>query len=157
MIPDQGLQVIKQEWPEQWPTFIAELCDSSRTSLSLCENNMQILKLLSEEIFKYSNSSFSSSFHSSSSVTSRKLRQLRKKMREEFRTILALCIEVLREAQKTSLLRVTMEVVEAFCHTSPATETAGMDSLETLLWEMGIVEVLVTKASLLSVLRSVIF
>jgi hypothetical protein len=32
-----------------------------------------------------------------------------------------------------------------------------MDSLETVVWEMGIVEVLVTKASLLSVLQTVIF
>jgi exportin-1 len=38
-------QVLKQEWPHNWPTFISELVQSSTVNLSLCENNMAILKL----------------------------------------------------------------------------------------------------------------
>jgi hypothetical protein len=47
-------QILKQAWPHDWPSFIPEIVASSKTNLSLCENNMIILKLLSEEIFDYS-------------------------------------------------------------------------------------------------------
>lgn len=48
------VQIIKQEWPHNWPTFIPEIVASSQASLSICENNMVILRLLSEEIFEFS-------------------------------------------------------------------------------------------------------
>jgi exportin-1 len=40
------VQILKKDWPKYWPTFIQEMVDSSQASLSLCENNMIILKLL---------------------------------------------------------------------------------------------------------------
>lgn len=43
------VQIVKQEWPEHWPNFIPELVNSSKTSQSLCANNMNILLLMSEE------------------------------------------------------------------------------------------------------------
>lgn len=43
------ITVLKQEWPHNWPTFISDLVGSSKTSELLCENNMKILCLLSEE------------------------------------------------------------------------------------------------------------
>jgi exportin-1 len=42
------VEILKQEWPHNWPSFITDLVGSSKTSEVLCENNMQILKLLSE-------------------------------------------------------------------------------------------------------------
>ncbi|CAN0047983.1 unnamed protein product, partial [Laminaria digitata] len=45
--------ILKQEWPHNWPTFISDICDASKTNEVLCENNMQILKLLSEEVFDF--------------------------------------------------------------------------------------------------------
>ena len=39
-------QVVKHEWPARWPGFIKEIVNSSKTSQSLCANNMNILKLL---------------------------------------------------------------------------------------------------------------
>ena len=39
-------QILKHEWPHNWPTFIPEIINSSKTNLALCENNMAILKLL---------------------------------------------------------------------------------------------------------------
>ncbi|KAH9171526.1 CRM1 C terminal-domain-containing protein [Lactarius sanguifluus] len=44
------VQILKQEWPHNWPTFIPELVESCKTNLALCENNMVILRLLSEEL-----------------------------------------------------------------------------------------------------------
>jgi hypothetical protein len=40
------VQILKQEWPHNWPDFIPSIVASSKANLSLCENNMAILKLL---------------------------------------------------------------------------------------------------------------
>ena len=48
------IQILKQEWPHNWPNFIPEIVSSSRGSLAICENNMAILRLLSEEVFDFS-------------------------------------------------------------------------------------------------------
>ena len=52
------VQILKQEWPQNWPTFISDIVGSSKTSETLCENNLKILRLLSEEIFDFSKVSF---------------------------------------------------------------------------------------------------
>lgn len=48
------VQILKQEWPHNWPNFIPEIVSSSQNNINLCENNLIILKLLSEEVFDYS-------------------------------------------------------------------------------------------------------
>lgn len=48
------VQVVKQDWPQKWPSFIPDLVGASKTSETLCENSMIILKLLSEEVFDFS-------------------------------------------------------------------------------------------------------
>jgi exportin-1 len=47
-------QVLKQDWPQKWPSFVPDLVGASKTSETLCENSMIILKLLSEEVFDFS-------------------------------------------------------------------------------------------------------
>ena len=44
------VQILKHEWPKNWPSFIADIVGASQSNESLCQNNMQILKLLSEEV-----------------------------------------------------------------------------------------------------------
>lgn len=39
-------QILKYEWPKNWPTFISDIVGASKTSESVCQNNMEILKLL---------------------------------------------------------------------------------------------------------------
>ena len=51
------VSILKQEWPHNWPSFIGDVCGASRTSEVLCENNMHILRLLSEEVFDFSKDS----------------------------------------------------------------------------------------------------
>ena len=51
---DMAVQILKQDWPSKWPTFITDIVSASKTSELLCENSMVILKLLSEEIFDFS-------------------------------------------------------------------------------------------------------
>jgi len=43
------VEILKQDWPHDWPTFITDIVASSKQAESLCENNMKILRLLSEE------------------------------------------------------------------------------------------------------------
>ncbi|KAI8913065.1 CRM1 C terminal-domain-containing protein [Powellomyces hirtus] len=103
------VQILKQEWPHNWPTFIPEIVTSSKTNLSLCENNMNILKLLSEEIFDFS----------AEQMTSTKASNLKNKMCAEFAEIFQLCHEVLEKAQKTSLISATLETLLRFLNWIP--------------------------------------
>ncbi len=45
-----GLQILKQDWPHRWPSFIPDIVNASKLDPTLCENTMTILKLLSEEV-----------------------------------------------------------------------------------------------------------
>ena len=40
------VQIVKQEWPRNWTTFVSDIVGASKTSESLCTNNMAILRLL---------------------------------------------------------------------------------------------------------------
>ena len=40
------MNIVKHEWPHNWPTFISDIVGASKTNKSLCQNNMTILKLL---------------------------------------------------------------------------------------------------------------
>jgi len=103
------VQILKQEWPHNWPTFMTELVESSKANLSLCENNMVILKLLSEEIFDFS----------AESMTQAKIKHLKNQMCGEFSEIFKLCSEVLEEAQKVSLIKATLETLLRFLNWIP--------------------------------------
>ncbi|PVU89531.1 hypothetical protein BB559_003322 [Furculomyces boomerangus] len=98
------VQILKQEWPTNWPTFIQEIVSSSKTNISLCENNMAILKLLSEEVFDFS----------SEQMTQAKAIELKKQMTGEFSDIFQLCSEVLETAMQPSLVKATLETLLRF-------------------------------------------
>ena len=65
-----GLQVLKQKWPQKWPTFVQDLIGVSKNSGALYENSMVILKLLSEEVFNFSGRSPRYTLHSLSCMWS---------------------------------------------------------------------------------------
>ncbi|CAN6641946.1 exportin-1 [Trichomonascus vanleenenianus] len=92
------VQILKQEWPANWPNFIPEIVAASRTGLNVCENNMNILRLLSEEVFDYS----------SDQMTTHKIKNLKQQMCEEFAQIYSLCFEVLEKANRPSLIAATL-------------------------------------------------
>ena len=110
------LQIVKQEWPRNWPTFISDIVGASKTSESLCTNNMAILKLLrcanththtlahththththtliSEEVFDFS----------SGDMTQVKAKHLKDSMCSEFSQIFQLCIFVMVRAKGPGL------------------------------------------------------
>ncbi|KAJ9450543.1 Exportin-1 [Diplonema papillatum] len=51
---DTLVQVLKKEWPANWPTFIDDIVKSARASDAVLENNLAIIRQLSETIFDFS-------------------------------------------------------------------------------------------------------
>jgi exportin-1 len=118
------VQIAKQEWPANWPTFIAELVQSSRAGFNVCENNMIILKLLSEEVFDYS----------AEQMTQAKAKSLKTRMGEEFSQIFNLCYEVLDKATRPSLIVATLNTILRYMQWIPLGyifETELLDLLTT--------------------------
>lgn len=93
------VQILKQEWPGNWPQFIPEIVAASRSGLNVCENNMTILTLLSEEVFDYS----------AEQMTQAKAKALKQQMCDEFSEIYKLCYEVLEKATRPSLIVATLQ------------------------------------------------
>ena len=98
------VELLKQEWPHNWPSFIGDLVGSSKTSELLCENNMQILKLLSEEVFDFSRDQ----------MVTEKVRRMKESLNGEFSQIFHLCEFVLEHSQQPSLLRTTLQTLQRF-------------------------------------------
>ncbi|ORY88611.1 CRM1 C terminal-domain-containing protein [Leucosporidium creatinivorum] len=123
------VQILKQEWPHAWPTFIPEIVTSSQANLSICENNMVILKLLSEEIFEFS----------AEQMTTAKTKALKAQICQEFSEVFSLCVEVLEKADKASLIKATLEAMLRFLNWIPLGyifETPVIDHLITRFLEV---------------------
>ena len=98
------VQILKQDWPHNWPSFISDLVGASKTSESLCENNMRVLQLLSEEVFDYSKDS----------MTTAKIKTMKESLNEEFSQIFQLCEFILDASQKPSLVLCTLQTLQRF-------------------------------------------
>jgi exportin-1 len=98
------VQILKQDWPQNWPTFISDIVNASKASESLCENNMKILQLLSEEIFDFSKDT----------MTSVKIKQLKDSLNEEFSQIFQLCEFILEASTRSSLILCTLKTLQRF-------------------------------------------
>lgn len=121
------VSILKQEWPHNWPSFISEIISSCHSSLPICENNMAILRLLSEEVFDFSEDQ----------LTSTKRKELKQSMCDEFTSIYQLCSEVLRTATQASLIKATLETLLRFLNWIPLgyifeTPPSGTSLIETL-------------------------
>lgn len=103
------VSILKQEWPHNWPQFIPEIILSSRSSFNVCENNMIILKLLSEEVFDYS----------SNNLTQAKKQTLIMSMKAEFEETFKLCFEILDKTTKPSLIISTLNALLKYIHWIP--------------------------------------
>lgn len=88
---------------------------------------MVILKLLSEEIFDFS----------SEQMTQAKTKNLKAQMCGEFSEVFKLCSEVLEDAQKTSLIKATLETLLRFLNWIPL----------GYIFETSIIDLLLTRVS----------
>ena len=77
-------QILKREWPKNWTSFIPDIVGASKSNESMCQNNMVILKLLSEEVFDFS----------SGQMTQTKAKHLKDTMCSEFQQVFMLCLYV---------------------------------------------------------------
>ena len=116
------VSILKQEWPHNWPNFVNEIITACHTNLSICENNMSILRLLSEEVFDYS----------AENMTSTKTKNLKTTMCGEFSAIFQLCSEVLNSANQTSLIKATLETLLRFLSWIPLGFIFETPIIETL-------------------------
>lgn len=117
------VQILKQEWPHNWPSFIPDLVGSSKTSEVLCENNMQILKLLSEEIFDFSRDQ----------MVTQKVKKMKESLNSEFAAIYHLCEFILDHSHRPSLLRVTLQTLQRFLTWIPLGFIFQTNLVDTLL------------------------
>ncbi|CAF1173283.1 unnamed protein product [Adineta steineri] len=98
------VQILKHEWPKNWPNFISDIVEASKTNESMCQNNLEILKLLSEEVFDFS----------SGQMTQTKAKHLKDTMCTEFTKIFQLCEYVVDKSRHPPLLLVTLETLLRF-------------------------------------------
>ncbi|QEU61546.1 Crm1 [Kluyveromyces lactis] len=116
------VQILKQDWPENWPDFIPELVLSSQASVNVCENNMVMLKLLSEEVFDFS----------AEQMTQAKALHLKQSMDQQFEQIFNLCYEILETASSPSLMVATLQSLLRYLHWIPYRYIYNTDILQLL-------------------------
>mmetsp|Transcript_33911 Transcript_33911/g.66171 ORF Transcript_33911/g.66171 Transcript_33911/m.66171 type:complete len:1090 (+) Transcript_33911:310-3579(+) len=116
------VQILKQEWPQNWKDFVPQIVESGKTNETLCGNNMQILKLLSEEVFEFS----------LKQLTSRKVDQLKESLTQEFQLIFQFCEFVMQNAKNATTVQTTLQCFLRFLFWIPlfyVFETALVDML----------------------------
>ncbi|CAH0775387.1 unnamed protein product [Bemisia tabaci] len=119
------VQVLKREWPKNWESFIPDIVGASKTSESLCQNNMVILKLLSEEVFDFS----------SGQMTQTKAKHLKDSMCSEFSQIFTLCQFVLHNSENASLVNATLETLLRFLNWIPLGYIFETDLIKSLIFK----------------------
>lgn len=80
------ISIVKLEFQSDWKNFISELCSDANSSQSKCENALNILKLLSEEVFDFSKNS----------ITANEAKQLKDQMTAQFEAVFNLCNMVVK-------------------------------------------------------------
>jgi exportin-1 len=107
------VQVLKQEWPHNWPAFVPDILSSSKErGPDICENNMNILRLLSEEIFDFS----------ADQMTTAKIDALKKQLNSEFASVFELCKMILDHADESmshTLITATLKTLRVFLNWIP--------------------------------------
>ncbi|KAH6815391.1 exportin 1A, partial [Perilla frutescens var. hirtella] len=117
------VQILKHEWPARWRSFIPDLVAAAKSSETICENCMAILKLLSEEVFDFSRGE----------MTQQKIKELKQSLNSEFQLIHELCLYVLSASQRAELIRATLATLHAFLSWIPLGYIFESPLLETLL------------------------
>ncbi|CAH2072557.1 unnamed protein product [Thlaspi arvense] len=123
------VQIVKHDWPAKWSSFIPDLVAAAKTSETICENCMAILKLLSEEVFDFSRGE----------MTLQKIKDLKQSLNRhesysyEFKLIHELCLYVLSASQRQDLIRSTLSALHAYLSWIPLGYIFESPLLETLL------------------------
>jgi len=119
------VQILKQEWPKNWPTFISDIVGASRTNESLCQNNMIILQLLSEEVFDFSQDQ----------MTQVKAKHLKDSMCNEFSDVFQLCQFVMDNSQNAPLVKATLNTLLCFLNWIPLGYIFETELIQQLIYK----------------------
>eukprot|EP01060_Flectonema_neradi_P008590 TRINITY_DN16125_c0_g1_i1.p1 TRINITY_DN16125_c0_g1~~TRINITY_DN16125_c0_g1_i1.p1 ORF type:complete len:828 (+),score=123.29 TRINITY_DN16125_c0_g1_i1:42-2486(+) len=95
--------ILKKDWPERWPTFIQEIVDSARFSDALMQNNLAIIRQLSEEIFDFSQGR----------MTRRQIMVRKEALNSEFPSVFSLINFVLSSKDDPSLINEALKCLLA--------------------------------------------
>ncbi len=87
---------------------------------------MQILRLMSEEVFDFSNGQ----------MTQAKIKELKNSFNKEFGLIYQLCEFILERSQKPSLLLATLQTLRAFLNWIPLGYIFGTTMIDTLMFKV---------------------
>ena len=119
--------ILKREWPKNWESFIPDIIGASKTNESLCQNNMVILKLLSEEVFDFS----------SGQMTQTKAKHLKDSMCSQFSDVFTLCQYVLDNSNNAALVGATLDTLLKFLNWIPLGYIFETKLIQTLIMKVG--------------------
>ncbi|CAD6189633.1 unnamed protein product [Caenorhabditis auriculariae] len=98
------VQIVKQDWPKNWPTFITDIVESSKSNETVCVNNMNILSLLSEEVFDFG----------AQNLTQAKEQYLKQQFCGQFQEVFTLCLTILEKCPSNSMVQATLKTLHRF-------------------------------------------
>jgi len=117
------VSILKREWPKNWESFIPDIIGASKTNESLCQNNMVILKLLSEEVFDFS----------SGQMTQTKAKHLKDSMCSQFSEVFTLCQFVMDNSNNAALVGATLDTLLKFLNWIPLGYIFETKLIQTLI------------------------
>ncbi|CAD7927017.1 unnamed protein product [Amoebophrya sp. A25] len=105
------VHIVRQEWPTHWPSFLQDICGASRHNQYLCENNMRILAMLSEDIFDFGDKT----------MVSQRVMELKHNFSAQFAMVFELCMWVFQlyttqpaNTVRPQLVKTTLETLGKF-------------------------------------------
>jgi len=115
--------ILKFDWPAKWPTFVPEMVNSAKGNEILCENNVNILQLLGEEVFDFSRDQ----------MTSTKTLAMKEQLKNEVGRIFELLIHVLRHSKRVSLIIASLKTLQKFIPWIPLQFVFETDLMKLLI------------------------
>ncbi|KAH9578842.1 Exportin-1 [Trypanosoma melophagium] len=97
------VSIAKREWPVRWPNFVQDICTSAGPNEPLVENNLNLLRLVGEEIFEFGEKT----------LTSRWVKRKKEALKNDFQFVMQLCLSVLGTTDET-LLKTDLECLEKY-------------------------------------------
>jgi len=97
------VDIVKREWPHNWPNFISQIVQISKKSEFICANNMKLLRLLCEEASE-----------NVKDVTHKSQESLKENLHSEFNKVFELCMFVLKNSSDDYLISETLQTLCKF-------------------------------------------
>ena len=116
------VKIIKQDWPLHWPGALGDIVGAAKQSEPLCQNNLEVLRLLTEEIFIFGENEMVQS----------KIKNLKGAMNEEFGKVFELCYYVLENSDNEELVSTCLKTLLKFISWIPGSAFFNTHLIEKL-------------------------